>query len=92
MIAVDTNILVYSYDEAAPLHDRALSVLSRLVDEPAWGLPWIVAGEFYSVLTNPRRFVDADRGRVRSIARTIRMLRLRAAPWRRWEAESVFRL
>ncbi len=28
--------------------------MGRLVREPAWGLPWIVAGEFYAVLTNAR--------------------------------------
>jgi toxin-antitoxin system PIN domain toxin len=60
LIAVDTNILVYAYDEAAPLHDRARNALEQLADEPAWGLPWIVAGEFYSVLTNPRRVREPD--------------------------------
>jgi uncharacterized protein len=56
LIAVDTNILVYAYDESSSLHDRALAAMDRLVDEPSWGLPWIVAGEFYAVLTNPRRW------------------------------------
>jgi uncharacterized protein len=55
LIAVDTNILVYAYDEASPAHERALAAMNRLVREPAWGLPWIVAGEFYAVLTDPRR-------------------------------------
>lgn len=55
MIAVDTNILVYAYDELAPEHERALGAMDRLTREPAWGLPWIVAGEFYSVLSD-RRF------------------------------------
>ncbi len=64
MIAVDTNILVYAYDEAAPLHGRARAALDRLASEPAWGLPWIVAGEFLGVLTNPRRFLDPDGARV----------------------------
>lgn len=54
MIAVDTNILVYAYDEATPMHERALAAMDRLVSEPSWGLPWIVAGEFYSVLTDGR--------------------------------------
>ena len=54
MIAVDTNILVYAYDEAAPLHRQALAAMERLVGESAWGLPWIVAGEFYAVLTDGR--------------------------------------
>ena len=51
LIAVDTNILVYAYDESAPMHERALAAMDRLVSEPSWGLPWIVAGEFYGGLT-----------------------------------------
>ncbi len=54
MIAVDTNILVYAYDKSSPAHERALAAMDRLVSEPAWGLPWIAAGEFYSVLTDGR--------------------------------------
>ena len=54
MIAVDTNILVYAYDESSPAHERALAAMQRLVGEPSWGLPWIVVGEFYSVLTDAR--------------------------------------
>ncbi len=54
MIAVDTNILVYAYDESSPAHERALAAMDRLVSEPSWGLPWIAAGEFYSVLTDSR--------------------------------------
>jgi uncharacterized protein len=56
LIAVDTNILVYAYDESSPDHERALAAMDRLMREPAWGLPWIVAGEFYAVLTNHRRW------------------------------------
>jgi uncharacterized protein len=56
LIAVDTNILVYAYDEVSPRHEQALAAMDRLVREPVWGLPWIVAGEFYSVLTNGRRW------------------------------------
>jgi uncharacterized protein len=54
LIAVDTNVLVHAYAEGSPLHDQALAAMERLVREPAWGLPWIVAGEFYSVLTDGR--------------------------------------
>jgi uncharacterized protein len=54
LIAVDTNILVYAYNEASPLHARALAAMDRLVSEPSWGMPWIVAGEFYAVLTDAR--------------------------------------
>jgi toxin-antitoxin system PIN domain toxin len=58
LIAVDTNILVYAYDESSPDHGRALAAMGRLVGEPVWGLPWIVAGEFYSVLTNGRSWKE----------------------------------
>jgi hypothetical protein len=54
LIAVDTNILVYAYDKSSPAHERALAAMDRLVGESAWGLPWIVVGEFYSVLTDGR--------------------------------------
>jgi toxin-antitoxin system PIN domain toxin len=54
LIAVDTNILVYAYNESSPVHERALAAMDRLVSEPSWGLPWIVAGEFYAVLTDAR--------------------------------------
>jgi toxin-antitoxin system PIN domain toxin len=54
LIAVDTNILVYAYNESSPMHQRALAAMDRLVREPSWGLPWIVAGEFYAVLTDAR--------------------------------------
>ncbi len=53
MIAVDTNSLVYAFNTSSG-HGRAVAAMERLVDEPAWGLPWIVAGEFYSVLTDAR--------------------------------------
>jgi uncharacterized protein len=54
LIAVDTNILVYATDRNAPEHARALEAMRWLVAQPSWGLPWIVAGEFYAVLTSPR--------------------------------------
>jgi toxin-antitoxin system PIN domain toxin len=61
LIAVDTNILVYAYNRASPEHDRALGAMERLVREPAWGLPWIVAGEFYAVLTDSRLWREPQR-------------------------------
>lgn len=60
MIAVDTNILVYAHDERSPAHERARVAVERLRRQPAWGLPWIVAGEFYAALTNPRRWRAPD--------------------------------
>jgi toxin-antitoxin system PIN domain toxin len=56
VIAVDTNLLVYASDERAPEHARAAAALGWLAKQPAWGLPWIVVGEFYAVVTDPRRW------------------------------------
>ena len=56
MIAVGTNLLVYASDERASEHSRAATALAWLVTQPAWGLPWIVLGEFYAVVTDPRRW------------------------------------
>jgi hypothetical protein len=54
MIAVDTNILVYAYNSRASEHAAARGALERLATSPAWGIPWIAAGEFIAVVTNPR--------------------------------------
>lgn len=59
MIAVDTNLLVYSYVDGSTDHQRALEALTRLVHVDApWGIPWTVASEFVAVLTNGRRFAN----------------------------------
>jgi uncharacterized protein len=60
VIAVDTSILVYAHDARSPAHERARVAVERLRRERAWGLPWSVAGEFYAVLTNPRRWRAPD--------------------------------
>ncbi len=89
MIAVDTNILVYACDESSPRHERALAAMEWLVQEPAWGLPWIVAGEFYSVLTDGRRWrepqVDAALEALDAWMSTPGM-RLLAEPPGHWES------
>jgi toxin-antitoxin system PIN domain toxin len=56
VIAVDANLLVYASDRNAPEHARAGAAMRWLVGQPAWGLPWIVVGEFYAVVTDPRRW------------------------------------
>lgn len=35
--------------------------MHELVTGPAWGLPWIVAAEFYAVTTNPRLWAQPPR-------------------------------
>ena len=55
MIAVDTNILVYAFNEDATQHDRAREVVQALAEsDAAWALPVFVIGEFLRVVTNPR--------------------------------------
>jgi uncharacterized protein len=55
MIAVDTNILVYSVREDSPWHRRALACLRSLAEaEAAWAIPWPCVHEFLAVVTHPR--------------------------------------
>lgn len=51
-VFVDTNVLVYSVDSRAPeKQERALGVLSALVEQAEGAVSTQVLGEFYSVLT-----------------------------------------
>ncbi len=60
MLAVDTNVLVYSFFKDSPFHEAAQGTLSRLAGSPAaWAIPWSCIHEFYSVVTNPKIFVVA---------------------------------
>jgi len=55
MIAVDTNILVYSHREDSPFHTSAWDSLSNLAGRPgSWAIPWPCIHEFLSVVTHPR--------------------------------------
>lgn len=55
MIAVDTNILVYSHRKDSPFHDRAERVVRQLVEGGArWALPWPCIHEFLANVTNAR--------------------------------------
>ena len=55
MIAVDTNILVYAYNEDARLHPPAVETLRELAGgDAAWAIPVFVIGEFLRIVTNPR--------------------------------------
>ena len=57
MIAVDTNILVYSSDKNTEWHSRAADLIGRLwADDSPWAIPWPCVHEFYSVITNPKIF------------------------------------
>jgi hypothetical protein len=55
VLAVDTNVLVYSHRREAREHAKALEVMRDLAEgaEP-WAIPWPCVYEFWSVVTNPR--------------------------------------
>jgi toxin-antitoxin system PIN domain toxin len=55
VIAVDSNILIYSHRSDASWHARALERMRELTEgsEP-WALPWQCVHEFLCVVTHPR--------------------------------------
>ncbi|HET7691929.1 MAG TPA: TA system VapC family ribonuclease toxin [Gemmatimonadota bacterium] len=55
MIAVDTNLLVYSHREESQWHEAAFACLAGLAREPApWAIPWPCLHEFLAIVTHPR--------------------------------------
>ncbi len=55
MIAIDTNLLVYSHREDSPFHERAFETLSQLASSAAaWAIPWPCLHEFLAIVTHPR--------------------------------------
>ena len=57
MIAVDTNILVYSHRADSEWHDRAFAKLKQLAEAPEpWAIPWPCLHEFIAVVTHPKIF------------------------------------
>jgi toxin-antitoxin system PIN domain toxin len=55
VIAVDTNILVYSHREDSPFHPAASACVMGLMGGRApWAIPWPCIYEFLSVVTRPR--------------------------------------
>lgn len=60
MIAVDTNLLVYSHRRESRDHTDVASTIRQLAegDEP-WAIPWPSCYEFHSVVTNPRIWKDS---------------------------------
>lgn len=61
MIAVDTNLLVWSHRRDAVLHQRALAAIAGLAEGATpWAIPWPCIHEFYRIVTDPRIFVPAS--------------------------------
>jgi hypothetical protein len=57
MIAVDTNLLVYSHRSDSPFHQVAKELIETLRTSPApWAIPWPCVHEFLSIVTHPKIF------------------------------------
>jgi len=57
MIAVDTNLLVYSHRSDSPFHQPAKELIVTLRSSPApWAIPWPCVHEFVSIVTHPGIF------------------------------------
>ena len=55
MIALETNLLVYSHRGESPWHARTREAIGRLIDERMrCAIPWPCVYEFLSVVTHPR--------------------------------------
>lgn len=55
MIAVDTNLLVYSHREDSLWHDTAFARIAELAEGQApWAIPWPCIHEFLAIVTHPR--------------------------------------
>ena len=63
MMLIDTNILLYAANRAAPEHDRASEWLeTQLNGTTRVGLPWESLAGFYRIATNPRAMRRPMRG------------------------------
>lgn len=55
MIAVDTNLLVYSHRRDSAWHESAFGALRGLAEgRAAWAIPWPCIHEFLAIVTHPR--------------------------------------
>lgn len=60
MIAVDANLLIYSYIADLPEHPRAIQWLEQQLSQaPRLGLPWTSLTSFVRLVSNPRVFDPA---------------------------------
>lgn len=57
MIAVDTNLLVYSHRSDSPFHQPAKELIETLRRKPApWAIPWPCVHEFIGIVTHAKIF------------------------------------
>jgi len=55
MIVPDLNLLVYAYNDGAPLHAEARAWWESLMNgERRIGIPWLVSTGFVRLMTHPR--------------------------------------
>lgn len=55
MIAVDTNILVYSHREDSSFHKSAKKCIEELAESGrSWSIPWPCVHEFLAIVTHPK--------------------------------------
>lgn len=63
MIAVDTNILVYSHRADSRFHPAALAAVKSLAEgSRSWAIPWPCIHEFLAVVTHPRIYSPPSPG------------------------------
>jgi len=57
MIAVDTNLLVYSHRPESSFHQAAKELIETLRGDPGpWAIPWSCVHEFLGTVTHPKVF------------------------------------
>jgi toxin-antitoxin system PIN domain toxin len=57
LIALDTNLLVYSHRSDSPFHQIAKDLIEGLRENPSpWAIPWPCVHEFVSIVTHPKIF------------------------------------
>ncbi len=57
MIALDTNLLVYSHREDSPWHAAAYKIIEELSEgRGPWVIPWPCIHEFLAIVTHPKIF------------------------------------
>ena len=55
MIAIDTNILVYSHREDSVFYRQALEAITNLAESgKMWAIPWPAVHEFLAITTHPK--------------------------------------
>lgn len=60
MIAVDTNLLVYSHRTEIPGHSVAYTAIDELREGAVpWAIPWPCVHEFIAIVTHPKIFKKA---------------------------------